>query len=170
MRELSGSVPRDREVLKVLVRRLAAFLFLVMLLGCTAQQASGSLSSTPTAATATPNPNAAFSGPLDAAPGVSGTISFVISETGHIAEMRVEGSITIDCGGGDTKILTVATRVFPEPIAIEGGRFSISRDDLDWDGAFDSATSVRGNIRLSGGTDCQNRPPSVTWSATSEGS
>ena len=122
---------------------------------------------------ANPAPNTAFSGSLDTVPGVSGTISFVISETGQIAEMKLDGGLAnFDCGGGKTVIDSgTTTYFFPDPIAIEGGRFSLSRSGtgaLDWDGVFDSATTVRGNIRLSGGPDCQNRPPSVPWSATSE--
>ena len=162
------------------MRRLTVFLFLVMLLGCTAQQPSGSTVSTPTVAPATPTvapatprPNAGFSGPLEAVPWVSGTISFVISESGQIAEMKLElGRTTFDCGGGKTITVGggISTYFFPKPIAIQAGRFSTSSGQLDWDGMFDSATSVRGTIRISGGTDCQNRPPSVTWSATSEGS
>ena len=118
-----------------------------------------------------PAPNAAFSGSLDEVPGIAGDISFVISNTGQIAEMRLEGGLTnYDCGGGKTIIDSgTTTFFFPDPIAIEGGSFSVSRGaplPLDWDGVFDSATSVHGNIRLSGGTDCSVRPPSVTWSAT----
>ena len=124
--------------------------------------------STPTPGGGAPAPNAVFSGPLQDVPGISGNISFVISETGQIAEMRLEGGLTnFDCGGGNTIIDSgTSTYFFPDPILIQSGRFSISRFDLDWDGVFDSATSVRGNIRVSGGTDCDIRPPSVTWSAT----
>jgi hypothetical protein len=128
-----------------------------------------------TAARANPAPGTAFAGTLDAVPGISGSISFVIADKGQIAEMKLEGGLTsFDCGGGKTIVDSgTSTYFFPDPIAIEGGRFSISRGGsfaLDWDGVFDSATSVRGNIRVSGGTDCQNRPPSVTWSAAAEGS
>jgi len=127
----------------------------------------------------TPTPNTAFSGRFEAVPGVSaGSISLVISETGRIAELSLEefNFTNFDCGGGWTISSTVntSTYFFPDPIAINGGRFSVSRADLDWDGVFDSATSVRGNIRLSiqraSGAPCQNRPPSATWSATKEGS
>jgi hypothetical protein len=131
-------------------------------------------SPTPSAAGAgegTPAPNAAFSGSLQTVPGVSGDISFVISDNGQIAEMRLDGGLTnFDCGGGRTIIDSgTTTFFFPDPIVIEGGSFSISRGaplPLDWDGVFDSATSAHGSIRLSGGTDCSIRPPSVTWSAT----
>ena len=135
----------------------------------------GARTPNPTVAPVTPTSNTAFSGPLEAVPGISGNISFVISDTGQIAEMKLEGGLTkFDCGGGKTIVDSgTSTYFFPDPIAIEGGRFSISRagaSPLDWDGVFDSAASVRGNIRVSGGPDCQNRPPSVTWSATADGS
>ncbi len=140
-----------------------------------ASTGQGTRTSDPTAAPANPAPNTAFSGLLETVPGVSGKISFVISDAGQIAEMKLEGGLTrFDCGGGKTIVDSgTSTFFFPEPIAIEAGRFSISRSGsfaLDWDGVFDSATSVRGNIRVSGGTDCQNRPPSVTWSAAADGS
>jgi hypothetical protein len=99
----------------------------------------------PTASPVNPAPNTAFSGPLDAVPGISGNISFVISEAGQIAEMKLEGGLTkFDCGGGKTIVESgTSTYFFPEPVAIEGGRFSISRGGsfaLDWDGVFESAT------------------------------
>ena len=97
---------------------------------------------TPTPGGGAPAPNTAFSGPLEAAPGISGNISFVISESGQIAEMRLEGGLTnFDCGGGRTIVDSgTSTYFFPDPIVIQSGRFSISRPDLDWDGLFDSAT------------------------------
>jgi hypothetical protein len=117
-------------------------------------------------------PNSTFAGTLETVPGVSGEISFAISEAGQISQMVLTGGLTnFDCGAGKTIVDSgTTTYFFPDPIAITSGRFSISRGDplaLDWDGVFDSPSSVHGNIRLSGGTDCANRPPSVTWSATS---
>lgn len=119
--------------------------------------------------------NTTFSGSLEEVPDVSGTISFVITDAGEISEMSLEGGLTgFDCGGGMTIVDSGAsTYFFPDPITIEGGRFSFSRGDampLEWDGVFDSDTSVSGSITLSGGSDCQNRPPSISWSATAGGS
>jgi len=155
----------------------AALLFIAACAGVTPATQSPGLTqpvSTPTPATPTPGggapaPNTAFSGALETVAGIAGTLSFVISETGQIAELKLEGGLTnFDCGGGRTIVDSgSSTYFFPDPILIQSGRFSVTRPDLDWDGVFDSATSVHGNIRLSGGADCANRPPSVTWTATS---
>ena len=128
----------------------------------------------------TPTPNSVFAGRFEAVPGVSaGNISFVISEAGEIAEVTLgEFNVTnFDCGGGKTISITGFTKTMSYTagygIAITGGRFSISSANLDWDGVFDSATSVRGKIRLSFSSPtspCQNRPLSATWSAKKEGS
>jgi hypothetical protein len=147
------------------MRRLAAFTFVVLMVGSSCGDDGGG------GGNRDPVPNTTFSGSLDEVPGISGTISFTISNTGQISEMRLEGGLTdFDCGGGTTIIDSgTTTYFFPDPIAIEGGQFSVSRGDplpLDWDGVFDSATSVSGSIRLSGGTDCQNSPPIVSWNAT----
>jgi hypothetical protein len=119
-----------------------------------------------------PSPNTTFSGSLEAGPGISGDISFTISEAGQITQMKLDGGLaSFDCGGGKTIVDSgTTTYFFPDPITIAGGRFSVSRGNplpLDWDGVFDSPTSVHGTIRLSGGSDCANRPTSVGWSATS---
>lgn len=166
------------------MRRLAVPLFLVLFLGSACGDEGGSAvegsttsvsitvaASTTAAGPANPAPNTALTGALETVPGIAGTISFAISETGQITEMTLDGGLTdFDCGGGQRIVDSgTTTYFFPDPIIIAGGRFSLSRSDLDWDGVFDSATSVRGNIRLSGGPDCQNRPLSVTWSATAEG-
>lgn len=145
--------------------RLTALVFVVMMVGSACGDDGGGGGS------GDPAPNTTFSGSLEETPGVAGTISFAISDAGQISEMKLEGGLTdFDCGGGQTIIDSgTTTYFFPDPVAIEGGRFSVSRGDpmpLDWDGVFDSATSVNGHIRLSGGADCQNRPPSVPWSAT----
>lgn len=134
---------------------------------------SGAATQTPDAGGGAPPPNAAFSGSLEAVPGVSGDISFVISEAGQITQVVLDGGLTnFDCGGGKTIVDSgMTTYFFPDPITIAEGRFSVYRGDplpLDWDGVFDSPTSVHGSIRLSGGADCSSRPPSVTWRATSE--
>ena len=120
----------------------ASLLFLVMLLGCAAPQSSPVVQPTgapasqtpvvqPTGAPASPTANAAFAGSLEAVPGVSGDISFVISDTGQIAEMRLDGGLTnFDCGAGKTIVDSGnTTYFFPDPITIEGGRFSVSRGD-----------------------------------------
>jgi len=167
------------------VPRLAVPLFLVLLLGSacgdeggsavegstTAAVSSTAAASTTAATPVNPAPNTALTGALETVPGIVGTISFAISETGQITEMTLDGGLTnFDCGGGQRIIDSgTSTYFFPDPIIIAEGRFSLSRSDLDWDGVFDSATSAHGNIRLSGGSDCQNRPPSVAWSATAEG-
>jgi len=128
----------------------------------------------------TPAPNTVFSGRFEAVPGVSaGDISFVISETGEIVKWTL-GKFDVtnfDCGGGRTLSITGMTTTYSMMagygIAITGGRFSDSGTNLDWDGVFDSATSVHGKIRLGFDTPtsrCQNRPLSATWSAKQEGS
>ncbi len=162
------------------MRRLAVFLVVatIILPACggddTDDQLSASGLSTTTAAPTTtsiqpvdPAPNAQFSGSLEVTPNVSGTISFIISGSGQIEEMTLDAVLNdFDCGGGMTISSSGAgTYFFPDPITIQAGRFSISRSDLDWNGEFNSATSIHGSIQIDAGSNCTNRP-SVTWAAS----
>jgi hypothetical protein len=130
---------------------------------------------------ATPSVNTTFSGSVGAVPGFSGgTISFFVSGTGRIMGLTLKDIAisNFDCGNGSTISSSgnITTYSWTDGLAITDGRFSISYSGLDWDGVFDSATSVRGNIRLSVQTsrcspswlsrcNCPNRPQSATWSA-----
>ncbi|HEX9977091.1 MAG TPA: hypothetical protein VGB41_00545 [Acidimicrobiia bacterium] len=164
------------------MRRLPVLLVIAVIVsacgGGGAETPSTDSNTSTTAATVTtrpqpanPTPNVRFSGAIESTSTVSGTLSFMVTDSGQIEELALDAVLTnFDCGGGMTISSSgAATHFFPDPIVVQAGVFSVSRSNLDWNGEFDSATSVHGSIRIDAGTDCGNRPPSVAWTAVAEG-
>ncbi len=126
-----------------------------------------------TTAEVPPNPvaNVVFSGTLETTSDISGTLFFVVTEAGQIDELNLDAALSkFDCGGGMTRSISgAATYFFPDPIVVEGGRFSRFGPYLSWSGEFETPTSAKGTIGIDGGLDCANKPPIVAWTAITGG-
>ena len=126
-----------------------------------------------------PSPNATFTGPIAAQPGVSGEISFIISDSGDglvSANLAVRFD-AFDCGPGATpmSVPCVTGAVTPSgvtmsgggssvmytpPLAIEGGSF----ESRGFSGEFDSPTSAHGILDIGALYGCGDI---LTWTAES---
>ncbi len=120
-----------------------------------------------------PRPGAKYVGPIDGEPGLAGTVTLVVGDSGdEITELMLDLEMDdYSCGGSTISGgLGLGTGF---PVAIENDAFQASGGTVTWAGTFESAARAVGTVEGSlpggpGGPPCEFGP--FSWTAEPGGS
>ena len=120
-----------------------------------------------------PRPGAKYVGPIDGEPGLAGTVTLVVGDSGdEITELMLDLEMDdYSCGGSTISGgLGLGTGF---PVAIENDAFQVSGGTVTWAGTFESATRAVGTVEGSlptgsGLSPCEFGP--FSWTAEPGGS
>jgi len=116
-----------------------------------------------------PRPGSTYAGEVEGEPGLAGTVTVVVSESGEeVTELMLDLDLSdYACGASVTMSGGLGLGV-EGPIAIEGDSFRASNASSIWEGVFESELRAAGTVQASlpsamGGPACEIGP--LSWTA-----